>query len=70
MLLGSNPDMSPYRYKRHKGIKEVSGGSTEITLLLAGQIMVQLDGRGTDEATLQQYLDAMDFDAIQAALLQ
>jgi hypothetical protein len=71
MMLSTSPDMKPYRYKRIKGMKEVSAGRIEITLALAGQIMVQLTANNlADEDVVTQYLDAMDFDRIQEALLQ
>jgi hypothetical protein len=70
MLLGNNPDTSPYRYKRIKGMKKVSGNKTEITLSLAGQVMVQLTAQGLkDEAAIKSYLDEMDFEKIKGALL-
>jgi hypothetical protein len=71
MLLSTSPDMKPYRYKRIKGMKQVSAGRIEITLALAGQIMVQLTANNlADEGVVTEYLDAMDFDRIQGALLQ
>jgi hypothetical protein len=70
MLLASDPSIKPYRYKRSKGMKQISEGSIEITLALAGQIMVQLSGEGVDEPTLEKFLDGMNFTAIQESLLQ
>lgn len=70
MLLASDPSIKPYRYKRNKGMKQTSDGAIEVTLAVAGQIMVQLSGSGVDDATLEKFLDAMDFDAIQESLLQ
>ena len=69
MLLNSSPDTKPYRYKRIKGMQQTSDGQIEITLAVAGQIMVQVKGSGTDDATIKQYLDVMDFEALQSALL-
>ena len=70
MLIGSNPDMKPYRYKRIKGTKQVSGGQIEFTLAIAGQIMVQITGNDTDEASIEKYLSAMDFKRIKNSLSQ
>ena len=71
MLLSADPNTKPYRYKRIKGMKKTMGTATEITLGLAGQIMVQVNASGvTDEAVVTQYLDAMDFERIQQAFLQ
>ncbi|MCK5903455.1 MAG: hypothetical protein KAG28_09955 [Cocleimonas sp.] len=71
MIAASNANAEPYRYKRIKGIKEKKGKNTvEITLLMAGQVMVKVTGRYLqDEAVLKQYLDAMDMKKIKAALL-
>jgi hypothetical protein len=71
MLLGSSPDLKPFRYKRLKGMKQTSDRRVEITLSLAGQIMVQLTASNlSDENTVTRYLDAMDFDRIRSSLLQ
>lgn len=70
MLLNSDPSMKTYRYKRNKGMLQQSDGDIEITLSVLGQIMVQASGSNTDEATVKQYLDAMDFSQLQEALLQ
>lgn len=71
MLMGSSPNLKPYRYNRIKGMKETGDGQTEVTLALAGQIMVKVTGRNlADEAVIEQYLGAMDFDRIQQSLLQ
>jgi len=70
MVISSNPDMKPYRYQRMKGVKETSGDSLSITLGLAGQVMIKLEGEGLeDEKVLEEYLDAMDFKRIQSALI-
>ena len=70
MMLSGNPNMKPFRYHHIKGIKEVSGQRIEITLAIAGQIMIQLSGSNTGEAVIKQYLDAMNFDAIKKSFLQ
>lgn len=70
MLIGSNPDMKPYRYNRMKGIQEISESNIEITLAVSGQIMVQISGRNTDISSVEQYLKATDFDKINSSLSQ
>ncbi len=71
MVMSSNPNMKPYRYKRHKGVKEVDGGNTRITLIMKGLVMIKVEGaRLKDEKMLEQYLEAMDLKRIQGALLQ
>ena len=70
MLLNSDPNTEAYRYKRTKGIKREERDTIEITLLLAGQILLQLKGeRLSDESVIKAYLDAIDFKAVKAALL-
>jgi len=52
-------------------MQQVSGNRVETTLALAGQIMVQVNATNlADPAVIERYLDAMDFDRIQSALLQ
>ena len=71
MLMAGNPNLKPYRYKRINGMKESSDGHVEVTLALASQIMVKVTGDNlSDAAVIEQYLDAMDFDRIEKAILQ
>ena len=71
MLLSSDPSLKPYRYKRINGMKKQDGDRIEVTLGMAGQIMVQIDASGVaGEDVVKQYLDAMDFERIQQAFLQ
>ena len=70
MMAAADENTKPYRYKRIKGIKQTEGTSTEITLLLVGQIMIKIDGENLkDSAVLEQYLDKMDMKALKEALL-
>jgi hypothetical protein len=70
MFAGSDGN-EPYRYKRIKGIKKKQGEKSEITLLIAGQIMIKLTGnRLRDDAVLESYLDQMDMKKIKSSLLQ
>lgn len=71
MLMAGNPDLRPYRYKRANGMKDTSEGRVEVTLSLASQIMVKVTGENlSDEAVIERYLDTMDFERIQQAMLQ
>lgn len=71
MLLANDPSMKPYRYKRIKGMQKTLNNRVEVTLALAGQIMLQLNAAGTqDDSSIKQYLDAMDMERMQQALLQ
>ena len=70
MMAAADENTKPYRYKRIKGIKKTEGSNTEITLLLAGQIMVRLDGKNLkDSAVLEKYLDAIDMKKLKMSLL-
>jgi len=69
-LIASDPKTSPYRYKRNKGIKKVEGKNTEITLLIAGQIMIKLDGENlSDDKVLEAYLDTINIKKLKMDLL-
>ncbi|MCW8821172.1 MAG: hypothetical protein OQK45_03010 [Sulfurovum sp.] len=69
-LSAADPSTEPYRYKRVKGMKKKEGTTTEITLILAGQIMIKLMGENLkDDAVLEQYLDAMDMKKLKMSLL-
>ena len=78
MLLSSNPDASPYRYKRAKGMIEIKRNKMDTKLMLAGQILLSLELSGMDKADLKtkgkevvkQYLDKMDFAKIKEAFLE
>ncbi|QOR61354.1 hypothetical protein ACM66Z_07830 [Sulfurovum sp. ST-21] len=71
MLMQSDPGSEPFRYKRLKGVKKKEGPNTEITLIMAGQILIQLKGENLkDESILKQYLDTMDMKKIKSELLQ
>jgi hypothetical protein len=71
MLMASDPTMKPYRFKRIKGMKQTSESEVEVTLALAGQVLIQVGARGGDDndAAATSYLEALDFDRIEAALL-
>ena len=69
-LMASDPNTSPYRYKRNKGMKKKERNKTEITLLIAGQIMIKLTGTNLkDDAILEHYLDGINIKELKNQLL-
>lgn len=69
-LMASDPNITPFRYKKNKGMKKKEGNNTEITLLIAGQIMLKLEGSNLkDDAVLERYLDSMDIKKMKGELL-
>ena len=69
-MMASDASTEPYRYKRIKGMKKVNGNNTEITLLIAGQILLKINGTQLkDSAVLEQYLDAIDISKLKEKLL-
>ena len=69
-MMAGKADTEPYRYKRIKGMKKTGKTETEITLSIAGQIMLKITGKNLkDVAVLEQYLDAMDMKKLKASLL-
>lgn len=70
MMMASDPKTKPYRFGKLKGMKRVDGGETEITLVMAGQVMIKATGRGlTDPQVLETYLGKLDMDRIRDAFL-
>lgn len=78
MMMASQPDMKPYRYKRTKGVTELKNGKLTAKLILAGQILVNLELKDRDKERLKekgkeiikQFLDEMDFAKIKEAFLE
>lgn len=69
-MMAREKNTKPFRYKKAKGMKKTNGDRSEITLLLAGQILVKLMGRKLeDNAVLEEYLKKMDMSALKEALL-
>ncbi len=69
-MLAGDKNTEPFRYKKSKGMKKTEANTVEITLLLAGQIMVKVVGENLkDEKALMQYLDAIDMAKLKEALL-
>lgn len=69
-MMASDKNIKPYRYKKAKGMIKKSGKKTEMTLLLAGQIMLKLTGyKLKDDEVLKQYLEVIDLSKLKEALL-
>ncbi|MEA2048120.1 MAG: hypothetical protein U9O64_06685 [Campylobacterota bacterium] len=69
-LMAADPSTKPFRYKKNKGMKRKEGSSSEITLLIAGQILLKLEGSDLlDDTVLVQYLDAIDIKKLKTELL-
>ena len=69
-MMASDKNIKPYRYKKAKGMIKKSGNKTEMTLLLAGQIMLKITGHKLkDDEVLKQYLEVIDLNKLKEALL-
>jgi hypothetical protein len=69
-LMQANPTSTPYTRGGYRGMLEVhEGGSTKILLMIGTRIQIQIDGTGTDQRTLEAYIDAMDLKRLEKALL-
>jgi hypothetical protein len=68
-LMQANPSATPYTRGGYRGVLEETEGSTRILLLIGSRIQVQLTGSGVDQQTLEAYLDAIQLDRLEDALL-
>jgi len=69
-LMQANPSSSPYTRGGYRGVLELRDGAASRILLMVGtRIQVQVEGSGVDQQTLEAYLDAIDFDELEKALL-
>ena len=69
-MMAGQKNTKPYRYKKAKGMIKTQKTKTEITLILAGQILIKATGRQLkDDAVLKQYLEQLDFGKLKEALL-
>ena len=69
-MMASKPGTEPYRYKRLKGMKKIEGDTEEITLLIAGQILVSVKGPYNKERDIvETYLKRIDIPRLKASLL-
>nr|WP_043753926.1 hypothetical protein [Imhoffiella purpurea] len=71
LMMQSNQDMKAYSLKGYRGMIEHAADSEdyEITLMVGNRLVVQ--GKGShlkDSKPIEDYLNALDLDAIQAAL--
>ena len=69
-MMAGQKDTKPYRYKKARGMIKKDKYKTEISLVLAGQILVQVTGKKLkDDSVLKQYLEQLDFAKLKDALL-
>ena len=69
-MMAGQKNTKPFRYKKAKGMIKKEKTKTEITLVLAGQILVKVSGRRLeDDAVLKEYLEQLDFSKLKEALL-
>ncbi len=70
-MMQANDGMKTYQLKGHRGTIEHKDGTSEyeINLLVGSRLLVQGSGKGLgDQKALEQYLEALDLDAIQKSL--
>ncbi|GAA0422232.1 hypothetical protein GCM10009133_33490 [Cocleimonas flava] len=69
-MMAGQQNTKPFRYKKAKGMIKTEKNRSEITLVLAGQILITLKGRQLeDDAVLKEYLEQLDFAKLKDALL-
>lgn len=72
-VMQGNPDMKAYSLKGHRGMLDHTAGSREyeITLMVGNRLVIQAEGLEIEDAApVEQYLQALDIPAIEAALTQ
>ncbi|MGE5154997.1 MAG: hypothetical protein ACM3ST_13400 [Bdellovibrio bacteriovorus] len=70
-IMQADPGTKPYSLKGQRGMLKHSPDSNEYeaSLMVGNRILIQGKGSGlTDEKAVQEYLEALDLDAIQKAL--
>ena len=69
ILLQSDPDTQLYTWQGYPGLRKRvrESGSWEISLLIKNRILIQVSGTQADQKTLETYLKALDFAAIERA---
>jgi hypothetical protein len=70
MMMQTNPDNRIYNHAGHRGMIEHAkdGDSWKLSLLVANKILVKIDGSGvSDQQSVEDYLKAIDLDAVQKA---
>lgn len=71
LMMQANEDLKTYSLKGERGMMEHTPGSQtyKVTLMVGNRLLVQGEGSGlADAAPLEQYLNALDLEAIQNAL--
>ena len=70
MLMQADPGTTLYSFGGHRGIlKQGDGGDVEVSLMLGGNILLQLAGsNGATKEAIEGYLAAIDLAAVQGAL--
>ncbi|WP_299878910.1 hypothetical protein [uncultured Cocleimonas sp.] len=69
-MMAGQQNTKPFRYKKAKGMIKTEKNRSEITLVLAGQILITVKGRQLeDDAVLKEYLEQLDFAKLKDALL-
>lgn len=71
LMMQSNQDMKAYSLKGERGMMEHTAGTQtyKATVMVGNRLLVQGEGTGlADVGPLEQYLQALDLDAIQKAL--
>ncbi len=69
-MMQADPNTKPYTIKGQRGIIKHDGQTNEheVTLMIGNRILVQGKGTGmADGSAVQQYIEALDLDAIQKA---
>ncbi|MFB1486624.1 MULTISPECIES: hypothetical protein [unclassified Thiocapsa] len=70
-MMQANEDLKSFSLKGERGMMEHTPGTQtyKVTLMVGNRLLVQGEGSGlTDAAPLEQYLQALDLEAIQSAL--
>jgi len=69
-LMQASPSTTPYTHDGYRGVLEMHQDGTSRLLLLVGtRIQVQVEGSGVDRQTLEAYLEAVQLDRLEEALL-
>jgi len=69
-MMQADPNTKPYTIKGQRGIikHDAQTNEHEVTLMIGNRILIQGKGTGmADGAAVQQYIEALDLDAIQKA---
>jgi hypothetical protein len=70
-MMQANQDLKTFSLKGERGMIEHAAGSKDykVTVMVGSRLLVQAEGSGLEDvAPVEQYLEALDLDAIQRAL--